>query len=182
VFFTSSLRSWRRCFPWLASASILVAFNSGEAECITSQPTRTPTRVRALRALASCAPVASNVIHRRASRFVRSFESRDRRTRFKRCVAGVGLNGRACGGRRHLEAHWRPTGLPLSVCGAAPLRKLPQASSGSSAANIRVVRAWPGNMAAKHPRRKHPQSCGGRELASRVFAGSIRNQRREAYA
>jgi hypothetical protein len=123
------------------------------SKCLLTCPsTRTPTGARSLRSHRSAVAGYVHVIHRRASRFVRSAESRERRARFKRCVAGVGFNGRACGGRRRLKARWHSAGWPLSVCGATPLRKLSEASSGSSAANIRVVRAWPRTIAAKHPR------------------------------
>jgi hypothetical protein len=83
---------------------------------------------------------------------VRSFESREQGVRFKRREAGVLVNGRACGGRRRCVVRWHSTARPLSICGAAPLRKLLEACLGTAVANIRVVRAWPGSIAVKHPR------------------------------
>jgi hypothetical protein len=124
---------------------------SGEAACITRQSTPTPKGVSALRAHLVLGAGYFYVIHRRASRFVPSFESRRQRARFKRRVAGVGFNGRACGGRRRFEVRLRSTARPLSVCGAAPLRKSPGASSGSSAAKHSGC-AGEASIVAKHPR------------------------------
>jgi hypothetical protein len=139
----------RELAPRLFAGSIHKSNRGGL--CITRQSTPTPKGVRSLRSRLFLGAGYFYVIHRRASRFVRSCASRGQRARFKRCVAGIGFNGRACGARRRLVAQWRSTGWPLSICGAAPLRNPSEASSGHIAGNIRVVPAWSASVVAKHP-------------------------------
>jgi hypothetical protein len=123
-----------------------------------------------------------HVIHRQAFRFVRSFESRSRCAHCNGFEAGVVLTHRACGGRRRRVVGWNSKGWPLSICGAAPLRKLPEASSGSSATNIRVVRMALGSIAAKHPRvniLNLAEAVSWRRASSQVASA---NRTGEAYA